>query len=186
MTHAANQIAIEPRFVSGDPVVHPSQGAGTVERIITLNYTGQPLRYYSIELVDGDSTLMMPVEKAEELGLRRADFGLDDIQATLEKEPQELPDSYRSRHAKIRSMLGSGEPVDLARVVRDMTWRSRQPDTNLTKVDKDLLRDAKHMLATELAARLGTTVDTSARRINDTVGEVMDHHAESNGDHSAA
>ena len=186
MTQIAEPTPAEPRFGSGDPVVHPSQGAGTIERIVTLDYTGTPLRYYSIELVDSDSTLILPVEKAEELGLRHADFGLDDIEAALDDEPRELPDSYRSRQAQMRSLLNTGKPIDLARIVRDMAWRGRQPDTNLTKVDKDLLRDAKHMLATELAARLGTTVDAATRRIEETVGRVMDRHAQANGSPSDA
>lgn len=182
MTQAVQQHpSIEPRFESGDPVVHPHQGAGTVEKIITIQRNGEPRLYYSIELVGGESKLMMPIEKAEELGLRKADFGMDDIQSTLENEPEELADNYRSRHSTVRARIGSGEPVELARVVRDMTWRGRQPDIDLTKVDKDLLREAKKMLGTEVAARTDTTLNTAMRKINQTIRDAMDQHLSENG-----
>lgn len=177
MTEAIQQTGnVEPRFASGDPVVHPHQGAGTINKIITLERNGETMRYYSIDLIEGDSTLMMPIQSAEELGLRKADFGMDSIQEMLENEPGELADSYRSRHATVRAMLGSGEPEDLARVVRDMSWRGSQPDIDLTKVDNDLLRDAKRMLATEVAARTGTTLETASRKINKMVREAIKKH----------
>lgn len=161
-------------------MVHPHQGAGTVEKIITIQRNGEPEFYYSIELVGGESKLMMPIERAEELGLRKADFGMEEIQSTLENEPEQLADNYRSRHATARAQIGSGEPVELARVVRDMTWRGEQPDIDLTKVDKDLLREAKKMLGTEVAARTDTTLSTAMRKINQTISEAMEQHLNGN------
>ena len=76
MTEAVEQTrTAEPRFSSGDPVVHPHQGAGTIADIVTLSHTGEPRRYYNIELVGGDVHIMMPVEQAEEIGLRRGGVG---------------------------------------------------------------------------------------------------------------
>lgn len=167
---------MQPLFEKGDPVVHPHQGAGTIDRIITLKRNGEPIRYYSIALVESDSTLMMPVQSAEELGLRKANFGIDSIQEIFEDEPQELADHYRSRHATIRAMIAGGEPDDLARVVRDLAWRGSQPDTDLTKVDNDLLREARKILATEVAARAGVTLDAASRKIDEMIHAAIEVH----------
>jgi len=62
-------------FDIGDKVVHPTHGAGQVTGIKKQDLLEQYHRYYVIELAVDDRTLMIPVNKAEEIGLRSISQG---------------------------------------------------------------------------------------------------------------
>jgi len=59
-------------FHIGETVVHPVYGAGKIREIKELSSLGgEEKRYYSIQLIgDPDTTLMVPLEREAEVGLR--------------------------------------------------------------------------------------------------------------------
>jgi RNA polymerase-interacting CarD/CdnL/TRCF family regulator len=171
----ATQAADLP-FESGDTVVHPYQGAGTIEKIVSLKRHGETKRFYSIDLIGRDAKLMTPVGVIDDVGLRPASTGEDDIRDLFMQEPEPLADNYRTRHANLRDRLGSGDPSEIARVLRDLAWRERVD--SLTKIDMDLKRKAVKMLRGELAAYASTTLSTASRKLNKIIRSAMDHHLE--------
>lgn len=162
------------RFETGEAVVHPHQGAGTVEMIFTLERDGEPQRYYRIDLVDQDSVLMIPIQRADEIGLRRARGTRDAIRDEFNDVPDELADNYRTRHANLRQRLSSGGPRSLARVLRDLTWREHVGD--LTKIDRDLKREARDRLAAELAVSTAMTIEAATRAISSMMADAIEAH----------
>lgn len=163
------------QFEIGDPVVHPAQGAGTVSDVTTFERGGEPRQYYSIHLIDDSGMLMVPTDNADDIGLRRARYGVDQIQEQLFNDPEPLADHYRTRHANLRRKLKSGDPIQVAQAVRDLAWREHIDD--LTKVDNDLFREGKEMLVGELAAKRGTQMNAASRRLNKMLSEAIEQHA---------
>lgn len=164
-------------FKIGDPVVHPAQGAGTINDVTTFERGGEPREYYSIELIDDSGTLMVPTDSADAIGLRRARYGIDQIQEQLFNDPEALPDHYRTRHADIRRKLKSGNPMEVAEAVRDLAWREHVHQ--LTKVDNDLLKEGSEMLVGEIAAKRGIQLRTATRRLSRMIGEAIARHERS-------
>ena len=51
-------------------IVYPSQGVGTIQEIKEKKFKEQMVLYYVIYLEVSDMTVMIPVDKCEDLGIR--------------------------------------------------------------------------------------------------------------------
>ena len=57
-------------FAVEQKVVYPSQGVGIIKAIEQKKFNDTELSYYVIYIEASDMTIMAPVDKAEELGIR--------------------------------------------------------------------------------------------------------------------
>ena len=62
---------METKFNVDQQVVYPSQGVGKVTEIFERTFNGAQVLYYKIHIEASDMTVMVPVEKAEDLGIRQ-------------------------------------------------------------------------------------------------------------------
>ena len=121
----------------GDLIFHPRNGFGTIRGLTRRDpfHPGQDVMaskgvsdqaqdYYDIELSDG-GTMLVPVSRAERLGLRLLTNGLDVIVACLHSPAQSLPGDARQRAAELLARGQMGEPTALVASVRDMLAQSR-------------------------------------------------------------
>ena len=60
----------ETKFQIDQKIVYPSQGVGKITEIFEKIFRGTPMMYYKIYIEASDMIVMVPVEKAEELGIR--------------------------------------------------------------------------------------------------------------------
>jgi CarD family transcriptional regulator len=139
------------KYSVGDKVVHPHYGPGRIINIEHRELLQEADDYYVIELTATGSTLYVPVHKMPELEVRpvmsRAKLAL--VLKTLKDVPTRLSKDFKKRQEKIRKKMATGRPVKLAEAVRDLT--SRGELSHLTKVDGDLLEEARELLAVEMA-----------------------------------
>jgi CarD family transcriptional regulator len=163
-------------FAAGDYVVHPAQGAGTLTNIATMEVAGTERHYYCIELVNGEGQLMLPIQQAEEIGLRKALRSLEEVREVMFEEPEELPSNYRSREAHVSKMIGSGELSLLIQAIRDLAWHGHQ--NRLTNTDARLKSEAQKLVASELAVALGISYESAQRRLNELVTKGIKKHDE--------
>ncbi len=161
-------------YEQGDRVIHPQQGAGKVMGIIQMDLTGEPVKYYRIELLNDAGMLMIPVTQAEELGLREAKFSSEDIREILECEPQELNNHYRARQARAEKLLTTGTLRQVVQVLRDFVYRERI--NKLTTYDYKLKDRARKKVISEIAADAEVTLDTAGRRLNTLIEQAMAKH----------
>lgn len=153
----------------GDKVVHRAHGGGTIVEIKDIELVEGFERYYSIEFPEKELTIHIPVGKMQELGLREvmAESKLEKVLNTLSDLPNKLAKNYKTRQSTVRQMLKTGRPVQLARAVRDLTWRSREH--SLTVVDNRLLTQAREILAEEIALVREMGLDEAKKLIDHTV-----------------
>ena len=170
----------ELEFEEGDPIVHPSHGAGRLLSIQTWAVGGVERNYYNIELINEHGTLMIPVEQAEEAGLRLAISGEDAIRKVLRKAPQELPGDHRKRQSDISDKIHSGKAVKVAEALRDLAYRERID--GLTERDSKLKSEAEDLLIGELTLMAHHDRDSAATRLYEIVQEAMDKHVPPPGD----
>ena len=120
----------------GDRIFHPKHGFGTITGL-TRRDPLDPIReesdegasdrmqdYYEIQLMDG-GTLLVPVSRAEHLGLRLLTNGVDAVRMCLRAPAQSLPQDARQRAAELWARGQNREPTALAASVRDMLAQSR-------------------------------------------------------------
>jgi CarD family transcriptional regulator len=136
----------------GDTVVHPLYGAGTLVSVQEERDEGVDTDYYVIELDRAKARLLTPVDKAEEVGLRKpiSKKQRAKLLKGLGGTPRRLPREYPQRRKKITNAFTEGSFVGIGRVVRDLAWRASEGQASVG--DRRLLRRAKDLLAVELAA----------------------------------
>jgi RNA polymerase-interacting CarD/CdnL/TRCF family regulator len=145
----------------GDQIFHPQHGFGTIsslmrrdprypiQEVVTGEGASDQIQdYYDIELMGG-GTLLVPVGRAERVGLRPLTNGVDAVTICLRSPARSLPGDARQRAAELWARGQNGEPTALAASVRDMLAQSR--GRALTASEKTWLDKSCERLTTEAA-----------------------------------
>ena len=128
-----------------------------------------PKRYYVIDVPGQGLTVRVPIGKAEEVGVRPAmsQSRFPRVLTMLRGRPHWLPQDYRERQEEIWEELKTRRVMQLARVVRDLTWHRER--AHLTRKDSDYLKQGQQLLAAEMALVSGNDISDSIDLIDSTM-----------------
>ncbi|MCU0257957.1 MAG: CarD family transcriptional regulator [Solirubrobacteraceae bacterium] len=137
-------------FECGDNVVYPHHGAGKVLKKESKVMLGQERVYLTIKILHNDMTVMVPSEKATQVGLRRVidEETVQKVLAVLQDEVSEMPKNWNRRFKHNRDKIKTGDIYELAEVVRNLAIREHQK--GLSTGEKQMFTRAKKILASEL------------------------------------
>ncbi|HDQ13341.1 MAG TPA: CarD family transcriptional regulator [Sediminispirochaeta sp.] len=135
-------------------VVYPLQGVGEIVSIEEKKFKGKDILYYVIYLEISDMTVMVPVDKAEELGIRSI-VGKKESQKALEHiaaahEP--VTADWKLRYQMNLDLLKSGSVIDIATVVRTLYHRSKVKELPIQ--ERKLFDNAMKILVDEISFSL--------------------------------
>lgn len=138
-------------FSVGDKVMHPRFGAGKITGESHRELVEGYANYFVIEVVGTGATAYVPIQKMDELGVRRVMSAaeLAKVMAKLCSNPRSLSSDYKRRQARIEELLNTHQPMTVAEVIRDLTWHRRRK--HLTQRDEALLNRGRELLASEMA-----------------------------------
>jgi CarD family transcriptional regulator len=161
------------QFSVGDKVVHPHHGPGRVVSVERRELMDGPKRYYVIEIPGQGLTVYIPAGKADGAGVRLAmsQSRLPRLLSMLRARPRLLPEDYKERQEQISAQLKTGRVMQLARVVRDLTWHRKI--AHLTKTDTDYLKQGRKLLAAEMALVSGDAISDASKLIEATMTAAM-------------
>jgi CarD family transcriptional regulator len=165
------------QFAINDKVIHPRHGAGTITSIQQRGPEDETKSYYVIEIPAQRLTVYVPSQQMEQIGVRPA-ISLAKVPRvldTLKSAPHRLPENREERQEEIGEKLGTGHVMQMAEVVRDLTWHRRQ--AHLTKRDSDYLNQGRERLAAEMALASGTEVSEANRAIDAALAAGMESTA---------
>ncbi len=165
--HDATQ-SLPDKLRPGDPIFHPRYGFGTIQGL-TRRDRSQPIDepsaadlrsdrvedYYEIQLSQG-GTLLVPVQQAESVGLRRLSVGIEVVKSSLRSPAESLPADYRERAAVLQARQQRTEPTALVDCVRDVLAQGRE--RVLSKSERAWLDKSCQHLVAEAALVDRTTV----------------------------
>jgi CarD family transcriptional regulator len=146
-------------FKEGEQVVYPLQGVGEIRSIEEREFKGEQIPYYIIYLEVSDMTVMVPVHKAEELGIR-AIVPAEEAQRALEligEEFEPVPADWKVRYQMNLDLLKQGSVIDIATVVRTLYHRSRVKE--LPILERKLFDSALKLLVDEISFSLDKKKD---------------------------
>jgi CarD family transcriptional regulator len=171
--HPLEQREGRMQFSVGDKVVHPSHGPGQVTGVEQKEFIDGKRTYYVLEILDRDLTVYVPKSAADQIGMRPAmsQARLGRVLDALRGRPRLLPEDYKERQETIWEKLKTGRSMQIAEVVRDLTWHGRLD--HLTRRDADLLARGKTRLAAEMALVSGTEVAEADRTIESTLAAAV-------------
>jgi CarD family transcriptional regulator len=141
-------------FQVDQKIVYPSQGVGVILSIDEKEFKGEKLSYYVIYLDVSDMTIMVPVDKAVELGIR-AIVPKDESQKALElisEEYEPIPSDWKQRYQMNLDLLKKGSVMDIATIVRALYHRSKVKE--LPILERKLYDSALRLLVDEVSFSL--------------------------------
>ena len=160
-------MAAKETFAEGDYVVYPTHGVGKVERIATEEIAGHKLDLIHITFEENRMTLRVPVAKARTAGLRKLATRklFDEALALLKGRPRIKRTMWSRRAQEYEQKINSGDPMQIAEVVRDLHRNAGQPDQSFS--ERQIYEAAMDRLAAELAALDKTDKPTAAQKLAD-------------------
>jgi CarD family transcriptional regulator len=138
-------------------IVYPSQGVGLIKQIEEKEFKGEKIPYYTIFLERSDMTVMVPVGKAEELGLR-AIVPQEEATRALEYIGEDFEPStsdWKLRYQQNLDLLKKGTILDIGAIVRSLYHRSKVKD--LPIMERKLYDQALNLFEDEIAHSLKKT-----------------------------
>ena len=146
-------------------VVYPSQGVGRITSITEKKFKDVSVLYYIIYLDFSDMTVMVPVDKARELGIRPI-VPKDEAQKALNfisEEYAPIPSDWKLRYQMNLDLLKKGSVMDIASVVRSLYHRSKIKE--LPILERKLYDSALNLLQDEVSFSLSKPKDEVAEII---------------------
>ena len=141
-------------FQIDQKVVYPSQGVGVIKSIIQKKFKDTKIPYYVIYLEVTDMTIMVPVAKAAELGIRHT-VSRDEALKALElisEDYEPVPSDWKLRYQTNIDLLKKGSVTDIATIVRSLYHRSKVKE--LPILERKLYDSALKLLEDEVSCSL--------------------------------
>ncbi len=141
-------------FKVNQEVVYPLQGVGHINAIEEKQFKDKSIPYYVIYLEVSDMTVMIPVDKAEELGIR-AIVSKKDAQEALKlisEDYEPVSTDWKMRYQLNLDLLKKGSVKDIATVVRALYHRSKVKE--LPILERKLFDNALKLLVDEISFSL--------------------------------
>ena len=148
----------DTKFQIDQQIVYPSQGVGKITEIFEKTFRGAPMMYYKIYIEASDMIVMVPVNKAEELGIRPI-VSSDEAAAALQSLSDEfdpITSDWKLRYQMYLDLLIKGTIADIAAIVRCLYNRSKVKE--LPILERKLYDQAKKLLEDEISIAMGVDV----------------------------
>ena len=117
----------ECSFTVKERVVYPGQGVGEIIEISEKKLKEEMLTYYVIYFEESDMTVLVPVIKAGDLGIRTI-VSANEAQAALtflSEKFDPIPSDWKMRYQMNLDLFKTGSILDNASIVRSLYHRSK-------------------------------------------------------------
>ncbi|MEG1990438.1 MAG: CarD family transcriptional regulator [Clostridia bacterium] len=169
-------------FNIGDKVVYPMHGAGVVEGIEKKDMLGQTEDYYIIKMPIDGVKVMVPTNKAQNIGVRDI-AGKEEsnkVYSILEEPMSELScdSNWNKRYSSNIDKIKSGSLEEVTEVFKDLSHRHLEKGLSLG--EKKMLTTSKNILLSELVLSQGETEEVLDNKIENMVKSSFERWSESN------
>ena len=139
-------------FNIGEIVVHPKHGVGEIKSISTVEINKIKTKYYNIQMEQDKLLIRVPLEKQNEIGLRRilSKKKIEDVCDTLKQKPKIRKIMWSRRAQEYDAKIHSGDPIKIGEVIRDLFRKNSQPEQSYS--ERQMFQIALERLAREVAA----------------------------------
>lgn len=139
-------------FKMGDKIVYPGHGVGEIEAVRTHVLGGQEHHIYNIKILDSGMKVMVPVNQAAAVGLRRIidKKAIDTVYDILRDRNFKIDtQTWNRRFREYSQKIKTGSVFEIAVVLRDLSVLSA--DKELSFGEKKMLDMAEALLVSEIA-----------------------------------
>ncbi len=152
-------------FDVGDRVVYPHHGAAVIKKREKRKVHGATAEYLVLEMAHGELTLSVPVDKADDVGMRPP-IGKEEVEDLFEllgKKDVREPANWSRRFKNHQEKLKSGDVYQVAEVVRNLALRDQAK--GLSAGEKSMFVKARSVLVSELSFALDVSEDDALAQV---------------------
>ena len=138
-------------FKVGEKVVYPNHGVGVIERITTSEIGGANSSFYLLRLKSTESTVMVPIANAMEIGLRPPikSTECDRLLRALEADFSNPPSDWKNRYKDFLEKMKTGCIFHVAEVLKNLTFLAQTKPLSFR--EKRMLERARYLVVSEMA-----------------------------------
>ncbi len=161
-------------FDVGDRVVYPHHGAAVIQKREKRKIDGETLEYLVLQMAHGELTLSVPVDKADDVGMRPpiGSEEVEDLFELLGKKDIREPANWSRRFKNHQEKLKSGDVYQVAEVVRNLALRDQSK--GLSAGEKSMFVKARSVLVSELSFALDVSEDDALAKVEAQLAPVAD------------
>jgi CarD family transcriptional regulator len=155
-------------FKVGDLAVYPAHGVGRIESIESKKIGGNRQDFYIMRIFENDMKIMIPVQNADNVGLRPliAPGDISDVYEILKsREISVNSGTWNRRYREYMEKIKTGSIYELAEVLRDLTVLKE--DKELSFGERKMLETARNLLIKELSVTRGVEEEQISEEIDD-------------------
>lgn len=158
-------------FRVNEHIVYPSHGVGLISEISNQRFGDTDLELFVINFDKEKMTLLLPLDKAVENGMRKlADKKMmAGAMKTLRGRARIKRTMWSRRAQEYEAKINSGDLVATAEVVRDLYRNENQPEQAYS--ERQLYESALDRMAREVAAINKTELEVAASSLEDVLSE---------------
>ena len=152
-------------------IVYPSHGVGQISEISNQQFGDTELELFIISFDKEKMTLLLPLDKAVENGMRKlADKTMmTGAMKTLRGRARIKRTMWSRRAQEYEAKINSGDLVATAEVVRDLYRNENQPEQSYS--ERQLYESALDRMAREVAAINKTELEVAAANLEDVLSK---------------
>ncbi len=168
-------------FCVGELVVYPAQGVGKVEKVEEQDVCGAKTRFYIVRILSNNVTLMVPVNNAENVGLRSVSDEKQGIELLQYLEDRSdftgySGQNWNRRYREYSDKLKSQELKDVAYVLKELFLISK--DKELSFGERRLLEQAMGLISMELSYALSVDQSQAKSKVEHLFFDVINRNEE--------
>jgi len=144
------------QFQIGDKAVYPSKGVGEIVGIDEKSVSGKTHQFYCLRILDSDMRILVPVQNAEQVGLRNviAPDAIEEV-SDVRRHAETCLDkqTWNRRYRGFMEKIKTGILFEVAEVFRDL-HRLKRTKT-LAFGERRMLETARGLIVQELSVAKG-------------------------------
>lgn len=141
----------------GDKAVYPGHGVGKITSIEDKDIMGSRLTFYSMEIVDSGTKIMIPKNRLKSIGVRpiasrqqaREVMNIISDKKAEEEKAKAAGKNWQKRHQSYMDKIKTGSIYEIAKVIRDLNQIKEGKE--LSYGEKRMMDKAKNILYSELS-----------------------------------
>ena len=146
----------------GQKVAYPSQGVCMVEQIEQRKVGSSSMQFYSLRVLNDNSTIFVPLENADSVGIRPviSQIQCKKLITRLSEDFEPISSEWKMRSKCFADQVRSGDVFEAADVLKKLTFLSREK--KLSFREQNLLEKAKFLIISEISS--GDKIDEDELR----------------------
>ena len=157
----------EGLFSVGEYLVYPMHGVGQVGAVQRQNILGKRKQCYVLEIQANKMKVIIPVENAQEIGIRPV-IKKKDVKKVLDllrRDEVDTEEDWKVRYQNNMNKIKSGSIYSVAEVCRNLYKRAK--DKELSLMERRLYESAYNLISSEIAVTREITVEEAGNLISE-------------------